>query len=317
MCEPAASKSNGITQSNGTYAATNKSNNNPKPTLISPTIRRMLPLITSGYIFNTICYFAVKALLPNNLVGSPKYCPENNPNCSRSDLFAFQVVSFINLSAMGLVGFYTFYISKRATNAVPQTPQGRYLAHLLGKGVLLPEADYVNSFIVIFQGWDFVASLFFEEHCTPIMMTHHALAFICGFFCLAYEVNPYYAVYFGGVSEFSSIFLAVSQLFQYFPPSTLVATSSSLASVLPVIETFCQAMFTITFFIFRIVGWAQKLYILISDGSYIIKNGLLKRYCPGSGWFLWYLMSMGVLLGALQVYWLEGIANKILEVLND
>ena len=65
---------------------------------------------------------------------------------------------------------------------LPSTPSGRYF----GK---LSEADLINAGIVIFQGWDFVASLFFEEHCTVVMMMHHLLAFICGFFCLVYEVR--------------------------------------------------------------------------------------------------------------------------------
>lgn len=152
-------------------------------------LRRMTPLIISGYIFNTICYFAVKHLLPSTLTPDPKWCPPNEPNCDRRDLFAFQVVSLLNLSFLGLLGFYSFYISNRATKNVPQTPQGRYFGHLLGKGVLLPDADYINAVIVIFQGWDFIASIPFEEHCTPIMMTHHTLAFICGFACLWYEVS--------------------------------------------------------------------------------------------------------------------------------
>ncbi len=58
-------------------------------------------------------------------------------------------------------------------------------------------------------------------------------------------------------------------------------------------------------------------YKLLMDGAYVIKNGLLKRYSPGSGWFLWYLMTMSGLLGALQVFWLGGIANKIIEIINS
>jgi len=89
------------------------------------------------------------------------------------------------------LGFYTFYITKRTSKALPQTPQGRYFGNSVNVNgtVLLKEADYINAVIVIFQGWDFVTSLFFEEHCTIIMMTHHALAFICGFFCLLYDVS--------------------------------------------------------------------------------------------------------------------------------
>lgn len=300
---------NGINSqtNNGTY--TNKSHTS-NTSNSSSALQRMTPLILSGYIFNTICYWAVYFLLPPTLHPTAEYCPQDNANCARRDLFAFQVVSFINLSILGVLGFYTFFISKRASSALPQTPQGRYLGTIGTGGRLFPEADYVNAVIVIFQGWDFVASMFVEEHCTAIMMTHHFMAFVCGFFCLYYEVCPYYAVYVGGVSEFSSIFLAVSQLFQYYPPSTL-ATSSNLAATFSTIETACQGMFVLWFFAFRIVGWGYMTYWLVSDGRYIIKHGLLKRHCPGSGWFLWYLMGASVSLGALQVFWMGGIVKKI------
>ena len=75
-------------------------------------------------------------------------------------------------------------------------------------------------------------------------------------------------------------------------------------------------MFVVTFFLFRILGWTAKSYNLLTDASYIIKNGLLKRYSPGSGWFLWYLMTMSGLLGVLQVYWFGEIMGKVLEILN-
>ena len=172
-------------QRNGTVANENgyikKNNNNKKQSSSSSALRRMTPFILLGYLFNTILYFAVEYMLPSNLIPDAKYCPDNTntttTTCDRRDLFAFQVVSFVNLSYLGLLGFYTFYITKRASKALPQTPQGRYFGNCVNieGSVLLPEADYINAVIVIFQGWDFVTSLFFEEHCTPIMMTHHAL----------------------------------------------------------------------------------------------------------------------------------------------
>ena len=123
------------------------------------------------------------------------------------------------------------------------------------------------------------------------------------------------AVYFGGVSEFSSIFLCISQLFQYYPPSSLASDpSTSLSTILHSLESFSQAMFVLTFFIFRIIGWAYYSYMFISDGLYVLKHDLLKRFSPGSGWFLLYLLSMAVLLGGLQLYWLGGIVEKLRDI---
>jgi len=149
-------------------------------------LRPMLPLILYGYAFNTAFYLGVKALLPQtgwDFTVDPTHCPEDNPSCTRTDLAAFQIVALVNLTYLGLLGVYSYYISNKGVkHGIPNTPQGRIFGHLL-------EADYVNVGIVVFQGWDFVASIFFEEHCTMIMMTHHLLAFICGLYSLEYGVS--------------------------------------------------------------------------------------------------------------------------------
>lgn len=167
-------------------------------------LRRMTPFILFGYLFNTLAYFAI-VYAPfserTTFAPYPQFCPEDSSNnnttnsCTRRDLFAFQSVSFLNLTYLGLLGTYTFFFSKRrvvrwneksgastSSELLPPTPHGRYF----GK---LSAADSINAVIVIFQGWDFMASLFFEEHCSVVMMMHHLLAFVCGFFSLAYEVS--------------------------------------------------------------------------------------------------------------------------------
>lgn len=169
----------------------------------------------------------------------------------------------------------------------------------------------INAVIVVFQGWDFGMSCLFDEHRTAMMLTHHALAFVCGYFCLVYEVLPYYAVYFGGVSEFSSIFLCILEFFQVFPPSTLAPPPTPLSSILPIVETVSQAIFVLTFFTFRIVGWTLMAYWFIRDGSYVIRKGIFKTLRPGSGWFLWYMIAMAIFLGSLQVYWMKEIVDRV------
>ncbi|KAL7536968.1 hypothetical protein ACHAWF_005619 [Thalassiosira exigua] len=347
MCGPAASSQNDLHINgtkvnghsiNGDSASGHVVNGQHSSRKKQPSaLRRMAPMILWGYAFDTLFYFfVIHALLPRDLSPLPQYCPADNPGCTRRDLFAFQVVSFLNLSYLGFTGFHCFFVSKRARTILPRTPQGRYLGHATGKGALLPEADRINAAIVLFQGWDFFVSLFFEEHCTAIMMTHHALAFACGFGCLYYEVSQIAnqkcterprttdvfdlslldIVYIGGVCEFSSIFLSISHLFEFYSPSDILGPSSSLLPVLPAVITFSQAMFVITFFLFRIVGWALEARRLFSDATYLLKNGLIERYAPGSGWFLWYLMTTAGLLGALQVYWFGEIVQKVMEILD-
>jgi hypothetical protein len=162
-------------------------------------LRRMTPAILSGYIFNTLLYAVLSRgpLLPSNLAAASQYCPvsasvseeeehdDDAPSsCSRRDLLAFQAVSFLNLSFLGLVGVHSFFVSSRRPGvSLPRAPPGRIL------GGSLREADVINAAIVVFQGWDFVASLAFVEHRSAIMLGHHFLAFLCGYFSLMYEVR--------------------------------------------------------------------------------------------------------------------------------
>jgi len=164
-------------------------------------LRRMTPAILFGYLFNTLLYavLARGPLLPPDLAAASQYCPASSssvsaaedgaanddaPPCSRRDLLAFQAVSFLNLSFLGLVGVHSFFVSGRRPGAsLPRTPGGRCL------GGSLREADVINAAIVVFQGWDFVASCAFVEHRTAIMLGHHFLAFLCGYFSLVYEVR--------------------------------------------------------------------------------------------------------------------------------
>ncbi len=118
-------------------------------------------------------------------------------------------------------------------------------------------------------------------------------------------------VYFGGVSEFSSIFLALSTLFQYHPPSSLVPADSPKLPLLTALELFCQAMFVVTFFMFRIVGWVYTTIKFLIDCRYVMQKKLVSRYKPGTGWFLWYLITISIALSALQIFWFYQIVEKV------
>lgn len=226
--------------------------------MIFPRVRRFLPVIISGYIFNTALYFLLHILLPYsgiNTTATSEFCKSKSDEttvddeCTRVDLFAFQIVSFVNLLYLGVLGFHTFFVSRRAFTALPQKPLGRILGNVQspnstnGKnGVMLPEADHVNIGIVIFQGWDFIASIFFEEHCTAVMMTHHFLAFICGLFSLEYGVS--HATSFYLVSSLW-IISCCSSLFSLFQLITC-ELGALLSSITPYTSLFHFTLVSIT-----------------------------------------------------------------------
>lgn len=201
-------------------------------TTTTTTIQRMTPMIICGYIFNTLLYLLLAyVILPKTtttttpplgggggVAAASQHCHPTAATaeaewrmtnaaaaCTRpsQDIMAFQIVSFINLSYLGLLGTHTFFLSSSSSSSKQAghpgynyyryrnsstTPIGRCF------GSLPPEADYINAAIVIYQGWDFIMTYIFTDivigsQTRIIMLTHHALAFICGYSCLIYEVR--------------------------------------------------------------------------------------------------------------------------------
>lgn len=223
--------------------------------------------------------------------------------CNRSDLFAFQASSAIMQLFMGGMGIYAWHITKRVTTRIPQTPEGRLFGYL-------EEADKLNVGIFVYQTWDFFASMVVPEHNTAIFLAHHMLASITSWMSLEYQMVHYYAVFFGGCSEISTIFLVLIDFDVYFP-------AEDRGSTWGMIITFCQVAFTFSFLYYRVIGWWQVSFRLWSDVFAVHRKGVIEDYRPGKAWFLYGFLVMDFLLGSLQVYWFFfGIVPKILEILS-
>lgn len=203
---------------------------------------------------------------------------------------------------MGTTGFLAWHVSKRAQTAIPATPEGR----LFG---FLEESDRLNAGIFVFQVWDFLASLFIPEHATFIFLGHHVLAALTAWFSLEYQFVHYYALFFGGCSEISSIFLVLCDFDVYFP--------ANRGSVWGGIILMCQASFTLTFLYYRVIAWWWVSYRLWCDVLHVVKKKTAQEHRPGKVWFLYIFLALDVVLGLLQVYWFGfGILPKIAEVLS-
>jgi hypothetical protein len=87
------------------------------------------------------------------------YC--HDKQCSRPDLFAFQMSSGMAILFVALVGFWTWHVSLRVHSAIPATPEGRLFAHLR-------ESEQLAAANLTFQIWDFFVSLLIAEHRTPM-----------------------------------------------------------------------------------------------------------------------------------------------------
>jgi hypothetical protein len=205
-------------------------------------------------------------------------------------LVAFQAAAQIMQLFMGLSGFFAWHVTKRAHTTIPNTPHGRLFGYI-------PEADRLNAGIFVFQTWDFFASLFIPEHASPVFLAHHVVAALTAYFSLEHAYVHHYAIFFGGCSEISSIFLVICDFDVYFP--------AGRGSAWGAFVTFCQLAFTLTFFYYRGVGWWKVSYNLWSDALTVLKKTPANVGLPtGKKWFLYVFLAADVMLGSLQLYWI-------------
>ncbi|KAG7349184.1 TLC domain containing protein [Nitzschia inconspicua] len=276
------------------------------PSIHSNFARRRIP-ISVGLLGLTLLYNSLLYFLQDSttwLRPADDFCKDvtEDGKCNRSDLFAFQAASGVMQLYMGLLGMWTWHFSK-AIRSVPNTSEGRLFGYL-------KEADYLNTGIFIYQTFDFFASIFVPEHCTAIFLTHHVLAAYTAWMSLEFQMVHYYAIFFGGCSEISTIFLVLCDFDVYFP--------AERGSVWGAIITFCQVSFTFAFLYYRVIGWWYVSVQLWSDVLTVAKKKAIDNYRPGKAWFLYCFLLMDLLLGLLQVYWFGfGIVPKILEILQD
>ena len=252
----------------------------------------------------TVVYCIVYIFLKDStmFLAAPQFCRDDKA-CTRPDLFGFQVASAIMMTFMGSTGFLAWHWTRRAHTTIPSNPEGRLFGYL-------EEADKLNAGIFVFQTWDFLFSLTIPEHCTVIFLAHHFLAGLTSWFSLEYQFVHHYAIFFGGCSEISSIFLVFCDFDVYFP-----ATRGSIWGIFILI---CQASFALSFFYYRVLAWFWVSVRLWSDVLYAKKRNLIEQYRPGTGWFLYIFLVMDVVLGGLQLYWFGfGILPKIMEILED
>lgn len=161
-----------------------------------------------------------------------------------------------------------------------------------------------------FQAWDFVFSWKIPEHATVVFLAHHLLSGLTAYCSLRFDMAHHYAVFFGGCSEISSIFLVVCDFDVYFP-------SSNMPAIWSAVVFFNQVAFTVLFVVYRIVGWWNVSWQLWKDVVSVLCNGTAHKLRPGKGWFLYWFLAMDLMLGGLQLYWfIFGMIPKILEILD-
>ena len=113
------------------------------------------------------------------------------------------------------------------------------------------------------QSYDTPISLCIPELRQITFVLHHAVVLSLSILSLRYRAFYYYAVYFLGVIELSSPFLAVVDAARDYP---------KIAEKYPVTNEICRVMFAIVFYIVRIFGWFPVSYCFWRDALYLLFN---------------------------------------------
>mmetsp|Transcript_18032 Transcript_18032/g.39288 ORF Transcript_18032/g.39288 Transcript_18032/m.39288 type:complete len:289 (-) Transcript_18032:209-1075(-) len=231
-----------------------------------------------------------------------KFCENHNPadgDCTRADLFAFQFAAGVMLVYLGIVGFRFWHFQK---DKHPKTPEGRIYG-------FIQEGENVNVAIFCFQAWDFVASSLIPEHSSFIFMAHHFTAAMAAYFSLDNVYIHYYAIFFGGVSEFSSIFLVFCDLEVYFPAHMQEGSFYGMFILAN------QVIFATAFFAYRVFGWLAVSKTLWTDAKQVLSNGMAENLRPGKNYVLYLFLAVDVTLGSLQLLWSYHLILKVQEIL--
>lgn len=231
-----------------------------------------------------------------DVVTSGDKCPTNRP-----DLFAFQMGSGLAIFYVSFLSVVAWYQFKQSGRLPGDTVEERIFGY----------HNYAQKIAIgnfIFQFWDFFISLFIREHCNTIMLCHHLFTAMTAWFCFQNQILLYYAVFYLGLSEISSIFLVVVDLGKYFPPPD--------GSWYHVVVEISKVGFAVMFIWLRVIMWFIVSFKMYLDIFEIFKKddnskGSFSRLRPGKQFILYYYLVGAIAFGLLQLYWTSTIANEI------
>jgi len=170
----------------------------------------------------------------------------------------------------------------------------------------IEESEKISSANFTYQVWNFCICFIIPEFYQPDMLCHHMLSAFATWYSVHYNMLHYYGVFFSGMSEVSTIFLAIIDASQYFPPSP--------GSFFSLLVTICQPLFVVTFVYYRVYLWWKMTYNFLNDLKYVISDGQVAKFGPGCTLGLYFEAVISLVLGFLQIYWLGIILQKVVEL---
>lgn len=241
----------------------------------------------------------------------------SNDKCGQSDQFAFQIVSGITFLVIGGWAFCEWHIvgvrrdgngswknSSSTTAALANNSSSTVAAvgRLYGHH---GAAQWITVINLGYQLWDFGISWTIPEYCTVIMMSHHAAAAVVAWSALYNDMLSYYALFFMGASEISSIWLVSLDVAKYF-----ALRPGSLAQFF--FQHVTGPVFVVTFVYYRVILWWPCSLQLLRDVRHVTVTTNQAAQLRGKSrtWILYLWLALNFPLGLLQLYWLSLILDE-------
>lgn len=223
-----------------------------------------------------------------------KWSPQlSRKGCRGSDIIALEIVSGVCVlwvASAGILGFFNFF--DVMDNHEIYTTAGKFYA----RSIFVEENLVVP--MLCYQLWNLIACILHNEYRDIAGIGHHivtaGLAY-CGFAPYA----QYYALFYFGVAEVSTIPLNVMTVFKHLP---------HLSTRFPNVYQIARNTFVIGYFIIRIFWWPIVSYELFFGCM-----DLMHRNIAHSNLVVCYFLFANLFLTGLQFYWGYLIVRKALQ----
>ena len=237
-----------------------------------------------GVVFATICsiHVVTMALL------SPEFA-------GKGHLAAHQVVSFVAFGVLAALGTYQWL-------SMDSSWGGCFEDHMTG---YCASSELLVKLMLGFQTYEVLIALYVPKLRGPggQHLIHHACVLLLAVLGIGYTYTYYYAGFFFGMVELSSVPLSLMDLFKYCP---------HLAAKFPTVAEKTKELFAGSFLLTRVVYfpymssgfWSDALEVLSSGGKRQIPVGVPLAF-----------LASNVILTGLQFYWgslvIKGIIRKL------
>jgi hypothetical protein len=219
-------------------------------------------------------------------------CPEmTRKGCRGSDIIAFEIVSGLCVlwcSIAGSLGFFNLFDLVENKDLFLE----KFSA----------QSDYVSNNIILpmfcYQVYNIFVCLIHNEMRTFDSIAHHVVTSCLAYFGL-YPFAQYYALFYFGIAELTTLPLNVMETFKYLPG--LAKDHSDMYSL-------SRLVFASSFFLIRLIFWP-----MVSFELWFGCQDLLRSNQAHSNFVVGFFLFANLFLTGLQFYWGYLIIRKAIS----